>query len=96
MQAFWRALLSCPSPSRVVLHRTLLWAHEKLPLSLLINSGADDSFIDGNLARQAGLPVVELTDPKTVLDLNGGTLARVTHRTETLTLLVSGNHCEHI
>lgn len=95
MQAFWRALLSCPSPSRVVLHRTLLWAHEKLPLSFLINSGANDSFIDLKSGK-AGLPVVELTDPKTVLDLNGRTLARVIHRTEALTLLVSGNHCEHI
>lgn len=46
-------------------------------LSFLIDSGADDSFIDEDLEGQAGLPVVELSEPKTVLDLNGCTLARV-------------------
>lgn len=31
--------------------------------------GVDDSFVDERLARKVGLPLVELTNPKTVLDL---------------------------
>lgn len=90
------ALSSCASPLRVLFEGTLLWAYEKLPLKLLVDSGADDSFIDENLARQAGLPLVELPEPKEILDLNGHTLAKVKHRTDLLTVLVSGNHREQI
>lgn len=72
----------------------MLWARESLALSLLVDSGADGSFIDKNLARQAGLPLVEFSEPKAVLDLDGRTLAKLMHRTASLTLLVSGNHRE--
>lgn len=64
--------------------RMLLWAQKKLPLSLLVDSGADDSFIDKSLARQVGLPLEALSEPKTVLDLDGRTLAQITHRTVVL------------
>lgn len=60
-------LLSCASPSQVVLQGTYLWAYEKLPLTLLVDSGADDSFNDENLAKQAGLPLVELLEPEEIL-----------------------------
>lgn len=87
---------SCSPPPRVVLRGKLLWARESLPLPLLVDSGADDSFIDESLAMQAGLPTVALWEPKSVQDLNGRLLARATHKTEPLTLLISGNHCERI
>lgn len=45
------------------------------PLWLLVDSGADDSFIDESLARQAGLPLEALSEPKMVLDLDGRALA---------------------
>lgn len=51
----------------------------------------DDSFIDENLARQAGLPLFKLPEPKEILDLDGHTLAKVMHRTDSLTLLMSCN-----
>lgn len=47
------------------------------------------------LAKQAGLPLVELPEPKTV-DLDGCRLARVMWCTALVTLLVSGNHHERI
>lgn len=87
---------SCQSSSRVQLPGTLLWGNERLSLTFLIDSGADDSFIDERLARSAGLPLEALTEPKRVQALDGRVLARVTHRTAPLNLLVSGNHCEHI
>lgn len=68
---------------------TLLWAQKTLPLTLLIDSGADDSFNDANLVQQVGLLLESLPQAKTVLDLDGRMLAKVT-------LLVSGNHREQI
>lgn len=55
---------ACSSPSRLVLKGSLLWAHERLRLSLLADSDADDSFVDERLSRQVGLPLVELAEPK--------------------------------
>lgn len=60
-------------------------------MTLLVDSGADDSFLDQSLARQAGLPLVKFAEPKLVLDLDGRTFTRVTHQTDSVTLLVSGN-----
>lgn len=42
-----------------------------LSLSLLVDSVADDSFIDESVARQAGLPLVALAEPKVALDEDG-------------------------
>lgn len=80
----------------VLLFLSLLWARETLPITLLVDSGADDSFINANLAQQVGLPLERLPEPKMVLDIDGGTLMRVTHRTVSVTLLVSVNHHECI
>lgn len=46
------AISSCSSPSRVTLPGVLLWAQERLPLSMLIDSSVDDSFIAESFARQ--------------------------------------------
>lgn len=59
-----RTIYSSPSLSRVTLTGTLLCTQEMLPLSLLADSG--DLFIDESLARQAGLPLEALSEPKTV------------------------------
>lgn len=60
------AASSGPPPTQVVLRGTLLWARESLPLSFLVDLGADDSFMNQSLARQAGLPTVMLAEPKVV------------------------------
>lgn len=73
---------------------TPLWTHNSLPLYLLVDSGADDKFIDESLAKQALIPFKALPAPRTILDLDGKPIARVTHPTRSLT--VSGNHHEQI
>lgn len=73
-----------------------MWGHEELPVSFLIDSGADNSFIDERLVRQLGLPLGTLPEAKTVLDLDRRVIARVTHRTVPIDLLVSGNHRDRI
>lgn len=88
---------SSRSPSsRLVLPWKLLWEEGSIPVSLLFVSGADDSFIDETLAKQAGLPLVELAQPRVVQDLDGRTLETALLRTASLTLIVSGNHQEQI
>lgn len=52
--------------------------------------------MDERLARQVGLPLVKLAEPKLVLDLDGHTLASITYCTDTLTLVFSGNHRKQI
>lgn len=84
-----------PSP-RLVLEGTLMWGNDSVSVPFMIDSGADDSFIDSELATRARIPLVELSEPRQVQDLNGRTLARATHRTAPLTLLISGNHREQI
>lgn len=60
-------------------------------MARLVDSGVDDFFLDQNLARQAGLPLVKFAEPNLVLDLDGPTLTRVTHQIDSVMLLVSGN-----
>lgn len=56
--ALGSAISSCvPSPSHLVLSGTLLWAHETLSLSFLVDSGANESFMDESLAKQARIPI---------------------------------------
>lgn len=59
-----------------ILMPDLLWGSASLPVPLLVDSGADDLFINDSLARQARLPLVELPKPRTLLDLNGGARPR--------------------
>lgn len=56
----------------------------------------DDSFIKESLVRQASLSLIALAELKLVQDLNRRQLARATHQTKTVMLLISGNHRERI
>lgn len=66
------------------------------PIQALVDSGADESFIDSQFVSQANIPSEPLPKPKTVFGLDGKVLACVTHRTVPVALLVSGNHHELI
>lgn len=79
----------------MILPGTLLWVQEELSVSFLIESGANDFFLDERLARQAGLPLETLPEAKMVLNLDGRVIVRVTHRTVPVDLLVSDNHLEN-
>uniref|UniRef100_A0A674PMU1 Gypsy retrotransposon integrase-like protein 1 n=1 Tax=Takifugu rubripes TaxID=31033 RepID=A0A674PMU1_TAKRU len=87
---------SCSPPVRLTLSGTLLWGQESVPTTFLVDSGADGNFISQDLARQVRLPLETLPEPKTILGLDGEVLARITHRTQAITLIISGNHREQI
>ena len=57
---------------------------------------SDENFIDYDLCSQAQLRLDLLPEPMEVFALDGCLLARVTHRTTPVSLLLSGNHQELI
>lgn len=80
--------LSCPAKLR--------FHSRAYSCDALIDSGAEQSFLDEALARKMGLPVVPLPETLQVSALNGRPLATVTHRTQEITLTLSGNHTEQM
>lgn len=75
---------------------TLCLLQHSFPLMALIDSGADDCFLDREFALRAGIPLEPLSNPLTANGLDGRLLARVTHHTVPINLILSGNHCELI
>ncbi len=84
------------SPNRIAVPSCLLWEKDSLPLQVLIDSGADDNFIQDELVSQLNLPLETLASPKPITALDGRLIAKVTHHTSPLTLIISGNHREDI
>ena len=84
-----------PRP-RTQLHATLTFKGQSTELLALIDSGADESFLDSHVVRQLGLATETLDQPLEANALDGRLLARVTSKTEPVCLLLSGNHQEEL
>lgn len=67
-----------------------------LPVTVLIDSGADDSFMDVKFAHQVGLETIPLEHPLVANALDGRQLAKVTQMTKPVELIISGNHHEMV
>ena len=88
---------SGPNPTtRIILPASLQWSRELLHLHMFVDSGADDSFIDSSIVEKSQIPLEILYAPKTVNALDGRHLATVTHCTTPLSLIISGNHWQHL
>lgn len=77
-------------------HAKLIFLARTHPCEALIDSGAEQSFIDEALARELEVPLIALREPLRVSALNGKLLAEVTHCTQEIQLVLSGNHVEKI
>ncbi len=84
------------TPPRVQLQATLCVNQMSLLLLALVDSEAEQSFLDRNLIIQAGVSMEPLEIPAKVSTLDGRFLAHVTHQTEPVLLVVPGNHHEYI
>lgn len=73
-----------------------LWNRESLPLLVFVDLGADANFMNSNLASQAGIPDESLASPFDANTLDGRLLARVTHQTNPVVLIFSGNYHEQL
>jgi hypothetical protein len=62
----------------------------------LIDSGAEGNFLDHKTALRLRIPLVPLDPPILVTALSGQSLPPVTHVTESVSLITSGNHTETI
>lgn len=80
----------------MLLDATLVLNRRSIPLSAFVDSGADENFLDASFATQAGIAVEPLAAPLDANALDGKLIARVTHTTELLKLVLSGNHHEAI
>ena len=66
--------------SRTLLKATLSWQNRSLHLSALVDSGADESFLDREVARQLGIDFIPLDLSMEVnLSALGMHLARIEH-----------------
>ena len=88
--------INSASSNRIPVKGTISWSQNSVPLQVLIDSGADDNFIDSDFVMQSKLPFEPLPEPKDVFALDGRLLAQVTHRTAPVSLKISGNHHEII
>ncbi|KAJ0068821.1 hypothetical protein NL108_011442 [Boleophthalmus pectinirostris] len=79
---------------RLLLPATLCLHNQSLPLQALLDSGAEQNFMDSDLILQAGISIEPLPEPIQVSALNGTVLAKITHHTVPLHLILSGNHHE--
>lgn len=75
---------------------TLRWQTQTRFLSALVDSGADENFLDAGVASDMGISMELLPSPLQANALTGRLLARVTHCSEPVHLLVSANHHELI
>ncbi|KAL2083808.1 hypothetical protein ACEWY4_021581, partial [Coilia grayii] len=72
------------------------WGRQHRTFQVLIDSGADESFIDASLASQLNIPTSPIQTPLVARALNGTLLGKVSHTTSPLSLSLSGNHKESI
>ena len=78
---------------------TLQWPGGAQKTSALLDSGAEESFLDAKTAARWGVPLVEVSKPLVANSLNGQHIGRITWITWTtipLTLRISGNHQEEL
>lgn len=67
-----------------------------IPVKALIDSGADNSFMDFTFAQQSGLQTVPLECPLVAKVLDGRHLAQITHETKPVEFIISGNRHEKV
>lgn len=61
-----------------------------------MDSGAEDNLMDSGLSQQLGLPLEALEAPLPTMALDDEVIARITHQTLPVSVVVSGNHVESL
>ncbi len=90
------SLISSSSSSRIQVQGMIHGLEHSVPVQVLVDSGADDNFIDGNFVTTHGIPTYKLSSPKEVHAVDGKLLEQITHKTEPLKLVLSSNHHEYV
>ena len=89
--------LESSNRKRTCLPVTLEWPGEARKTSALLDSGAEESFLNATTAAQWGLvPLEEVSRPLVANSLNGQCLGRITKATRPIKMKISGNHQKEI
>ena len=75
--------------ARTLLHAILLWSDQSKSLLVLIDSGADESFMEATLVSEQGIPIQPLSSRLHVRAVDGRFIGRFTHNTIPIHLCVS-------
>lgn len=84
------------SAQRTLLSAVLWWGDQQLEVGALVDSGAEENFIDASLVKQWNLPTESMEKPLVANALTGVRLAQITHTTVPVSLTLSGNHHEQL
>lgn len=87
---------STRTPQRFQMTVSLCWKDQTVPVLALVDSGAEENFIDSELAKQLCVPSDPLPVPLEARGLNRLNLTQITHRTVPVSLVIAGNHREEI
>ena len=85
-----------PSATQPIQSVHVTWKGSQLLVPVLIDSGADASFMCPTLVRRLGIPTTSLSDPVHPCVLTGVPLDEVRLVTAPIKLLMSGNHHEEL
>ena len=88
--------ISSSPTARIQVSSMIHGSEHSVPVQVLVDSGADDNFIDRNFVKTNNIPIYELSSPKRVHAVDGKLIELVTHKTEPLNLVLSSNHHEHL
>lgn len=87
---------SFDSPVRKLMQVQIKLGDKTMTQDALVDSGADESLLDWELAKSLNLKVVLLDQPLEASALDGRLLCTVTHRTEPMVLVIDQEHREQI
>ena len=82
------------SSLRPVIQAQLITFSQTVNHPVLVDSGADESFMDWRLAKRLDLELISLPKPLEAHALDGRLLCRVTHRTRPIQFTISKDHTE--
>ena len=85
-----------PSEQRTSFPAVLKWGPQQQEVVALIDSGAEENFLDSGFVAQWGIPTIQLKTPMVANALNGQRLANITHVSTPVSLFLSGNHHEEM
>lgn len=90
-RTFSSAVSSCHLVQAKLVTPSRAFSHQ-----VLVNSGADESFMDWRLARRLGLSLLPLPKPLEARTLDGRLLCKVTHRTQPIQFIMAEGRTEFL
>lgn len=92
VQEIWVGTTNKSPDNHLSLQATICVNNINLPVSALIDSGAEQNLNSKDLVDQLCIPTEELSQPLSMPALTGQTFASVSHKVLSLHIIISGNY----